>query len=212
MRFNLDKYFIQHAGPSIWNSILPNLRSVESYTAFKSNLKTRLLPGASNSISVRLWFEKIHVDFCVEVTLQYIKLEHTRNVTITFSTRFRMVSFGRKTCNRRLVQDSGRRRYSAVADIGSVVIIMSPRPLYIYWCNTVSHRHAIHGGFQEINSIHYYVASNVNVIIIAVSEPRRTRAPTTNRFASIELTEAFDASSRSIHIAQFWWYGDVLDE
>ena len=38
-----------HAGPPIWNSLPPHLRSVESYTAFRSNLKTHLISGSSIS-------------------------------------------------------------------------------------------------------------------------------------------------------------------
>jgi len=71
---------LRHASPSIWNpSLPPNHRSIDSYTAFKSNLKTHLLltqaflgilPQAI--LSVRFWFDIIHVDFCVENTLYYM--------------------------------------------------------------------------------------------------------------------------------------------
>jgi len=49
----------RHAGPSIWNSLPPHLRSFDTYTAFKSNLKTDLFCSASisapnNSIHVLL--------------------------------------------------------------------------------------------------------------------------------------------------------------
>ena len=39
----------RHAGPSIWNSLPPHLRSIDSYTTFKSNLKTHLFSSASIS-------------------------------------------------------------------------------------------------------------------------------------------------------------------
>jgi len=39
----------RHAGPSIWNSHPPHLRSIDTYTAFKSNLKTHLFRSASIS-------------------------------------------------------------------------------------------------------------------------------------------------------------------
>jgi len=40
----------RHAdGPSIWNSLPPHLRSIDTYTTFKSNLKTHLFCSASIS-------------------------------------------------------------------------------------------------------------------------------------------------------------------
>jgi hypothetical protein len=39
----------RHAGPSLWNSLPPNLRSIDSYTSFKSNLKTHLFSSAEIS-------------------------------------------------------------------------------------------------------------------------------------------------------------------
>jgi len=39
----------RHAGPSIWNSLPPHLRSLDTYPAFKSNLKTHLFSAASKS-------------------------------------------------------------------------------------------------------------------------------------------------------------------
>jgi len=39
----------RHAGPSLWNSLPHHLRSTDSYTVFKSNLKTQLFSGASIS-------------------------------------------------------------------------------------------------------------------------------------------------------------------
>jgi len=39
----------RHTGPSIWNYLPPHLRSIDTSTAFKSNLKTHLLCSASIS-------------------------------------------------------------------------------------------------------------------------------------------------------------------
>jgi len=39
----------RHTGPSIWNSLPPHLRSIDTYTDFKSNLKTHLFCSASIS-------------------------------------------------------------------------------------------------------------------------------------------------------------------
>jgi len=39
----------QHTGPSIWHSLPPHLRSIDTYTSFKSNLKTHLFCSASIS-------------------------------------------------------------------------------------------------------------------------------------------------------------------
>ena len=39
----------RHAGPSIWNSLPPHLRSIDTYTTFKSNLKTHLFCSANIS-------------------------------------------------------------------------------------------------------------------------------------------------------------------
>jgi len=39
----------RHAGPSLWNSLPHHLRSTDSYTVFKSNIKTHLFSGASIS-------------------------------------------------------------------------------------------------------------------------------------------------------------------
>jgi len=39
----------RHTGPSIWNSLPPHLRSIDTYTAFKSNLKSHLFCSASIS-------------------------------------------------------------------------------------------------------------------------------------------------------------------
>jgi len=39
----------RHTGPSIWNSLPPHPRSIDTYTAFKSNLKTPLFCSASIS-------------------------------------------------------------------------------------------------------------------------------------------------------------------
>jgi len=39
----------RYAGPCLWNSLSHHLRSTDSYTVFKSNLKTHLFSGASIS-------------------------------------------------------------------------------------------------------------------------------------------------------------------
>ena len=39
----------RHADPSRWNSLSAYLRSIDSYIAFKSDLKTHLFSAASNS-------------------------------------------------------------------------------------------------------------------------------------------------------------------
>jgi len=39
----------RHTGPSLWNSFFHHLRSTDSYTVFKSSLKTHLFSGASIS-------------------------------------------------------------------------------------------------------------------------------------------------------------------
>jgi len=39
----------RHTGPSIWNSLPPHFRSIDTYIAFKSNLKTHLFCSASIS-------------------------------------------------------------------------------------------------------------------------------------------------------------------
>jgi len=39
----------RHDGPTFWNSLPHHLRSTNSYTVFKSNLKTHLFSGASTS-------------------------------------------------------------------------------------------------------------------------------------------------------------------
>jgi len=44
-----DSRGFRHTGPSIWNSLPPHLRSIDTYTAFKSNLKTHLFCSASIS-------------------------------------------------------------------------------------------------------------------------------------------------------------------
>jgi len=50
-RINIANAFrgLQHAGPSLWNSIPHHLKSTYSYAVFKSNLKTHLFCGASIS-------------------------------------------------------------------------------------------------------------------------------------------------------------------
>jgi len=40
-----------HAGPYRWNSLPHHLRSIDSYTAFKSNLNTHLFSGTNNSVA-----------------------------------------------------------------------------------------------------------------------------------------------------------------
>jgi len=41
----------RHADPSLWNSLPRHLKSTDSYTVFKSNLKTHFFSGASISCS-----------------------------------------------------------------------------------------------------------------------------------------------------------------
>ena len=38
----------RYAGPSLWNSLPPHLKSIDSYSTFKSNLKTLLFSTAAN--------------------------------------------------------------------------------------------------------------------------------------------------------------------
>jgi len=38
----------RYAGPSLWNSLPPHLRSIDSYSTFKSNLKTHLFSTAAS--------------------------------------------------------------------------------------------------------------------------------------------------------------------
>jgi len=49
ININLASRGFRHAGHSLWDSLPHHHRSTDSYTDFKSNLKTRLFSGASTS-------------------------------------------------------------------------------------------------------------------------------------------------------------------
>jgi len=62
IKITLASRGFRHSGLSLWNSLPHHLRSIDSYTVFKSNLKTRLFSGAANlalTISTRFWFDII---------------------------------------------------------------------------------------------------------------------------------------------------------
>jgi len=66
----------QHAGPSLWNSLPHHLRSTDSYTVIKSNLKTQNFLWCKHlwplAISIHaLQIRHNHVDFCV-LKLYYV--------------------------------------------------------------------------------------------------------------------------------------------
>jgi len=59
----------RHAGPSLWNSLSHHLRSIDSYTVFKFNIKLTfsLVQAflAPNNYIHALLIRHSHVDFCV---------------------------------------------------------------------------------------------------------------------------------------------------
>jgi len=70
----------RHAGHSIWNSLPHHERSIDSYTVFKSNLKTHLFSGSCISdhtiLSTCFWFDIIMLIY----EINYIMLCYTNKL------------------------------------------------------------------------------------------------------------------------------------
>jgi len=77
-----------HAGPSLLNSLPHHLRSTDSYTVFKSNLKTHFFSSASSSALAPnnyihvLLIRHNHVDFCVLKLYCYVTQHRTHDCDI----------------------------------------------------------------------------------------------------------------------------------
>jgi len=67
INITLASHGFQHAGPSLWNSLTHHLRYTDSYTVYKSNLKTLAI------YIYMLLIRHNHVDFCI-LKLYYVIL------------------------------------------------------------------------------------------------------------------------------------------
>jgi len=77
INITLASHGFRHAGPTLWNFLPHHLRSTDSYTVFKSNLKTHLFQVQASVTPSNLYTRASdshnHVDFCV-LKLYYIIL------------------------------------------------------------------------------------------------------------------------------------------